>query len=68
MNQSNKYALISSVTLADDLADYLIEVCDHKCFLKLRETEIYVKIIYFNRQYYMHLLDQKFNNLNYGVH
>ncbi|GES98608.1 ral GTPase-activating protein subunit alpha-2-like [Rhizophagus clarus] len=25
MNQSNKYALISSVTLADDLADYLVE-------------------------------------------
>lgn len=32
MNQSNKYVLISSVTLADDLADYLVEVCDFKCF------------------------------------
>jgi len=29
MNQSNKYALISSVTLAEDLADYLVEVCDY---------------------------------------
>ena len=62
MNQNGKYALIPSVALADDLADYLIEVSEKIIFIIIDLNRISIhslNFIFLSRQYSTHLLGQR---------
>lgn len=46
MNQSDKYASIPSVMLADDLADYLIEVSEKFLIISINNNK-YIQFFFF---------------------
>ena len=71
MNQNEKYAAISSVALADDLADYLVEVIRiiiSNCYYLIVSVCILISFqISYLRPCYTRLLDQKFEIKIYGM-
>lgn len=67
MNQSDKYASIPSVMLADDLADYLIEVSEKFLIISINNNKYIQFFFYYLRLHYTRLLGQNFKIQSYGI-